>query len=70
MARAFALQLVKIGICAHPVAAGFVSSMKIGSPCHGESETLNLKSRGAQDDRLIAVMDYSHGIVPAVVETA
>jgi hypothetical protein len=49
-----------------PVAAGFLSSMAIGHPdrqvCHGESESLGLKSR-PQDSKLIHLFDYAHGIL-------
>ena len=48
-----------------PVAAGFIHSLAIGEKgaCHGESETLKLKSRGDQDAALISTFDYLHGIV-------
>lgn len=49
-----------------PVAAGFLSSVAIGSSavdvCHGESETLKLASR-PEDSQLIHMYDYEHGIV-------
>lgn len=47
------------------VAAGFISSMAIGdgkTQCHGESESLNLKSREQEDDRLIHMHDYLFGV--------
>lgn len=47
---------------ARPVSAGFISSTVIDEGCYGESETLRLKSRGAADDQLIAMLDYTHGI--------
>jgi len=46
-----------------PVSAGQLSSLDIGSGCHGNSTTLGLSSRGVQDDQLIQMMDYLHGIV-------
>jgi hypothetical protein len=48
-----------------PVSAGFMHSLSIGEKgaCHGESETLKLKSRGDQDAALISTFDYLHGLV-------
>jgi hypothetical protein len=47
------------------VAAGFFSSMDLnGISCFGKSESLGgIKSRAAQDDRLIKMLDYEHGVV-------
>lgn len=48
------------------VGAGFMSSTvfpAIGdSFCHGKSESLNVKSRGTEDDALFSMYDYHHGI--------
>lgn len=46
------------------VAAGFTSSIGVGTAgqCHGESESLGIKSRGEEDDKLIMMLDYTHGI--------
>lgn len=46
------------------VAAGFLSSIAVGTAgrCHGESESLGIKSRGEEDDKLIMMLDYTHGI--------
>lgn len=52
----------KAGECV-AVSAGETSCMKPGSDCHGDSETLRIKSRGDVDDSLIYSLDYSHGIV-------
>jgi hypothetical protein len=41
-----------------PISAGFLSSMDIDASCDGESESLKLKSRGEEDDRLIRMSDY------------
>lgn len=40
-----------------PVGAGFLASPDFHH-CHGESESLKLKSRGKVDDRLISMCDY------------
>lgn len=47
------------------VSAGEISSMTLGErgACHGESETLKLKSRGDTDAALIKMHDYCHGII-------
>lgn len=47
-----------------PVAAGFLTSTTLAmSGCNGVSESLGgLKSRGKQDDELLSVYDYLHGI--------
>lgn len=46
------------------VSAGTVNSLDmLDINCHGESTTLGLKSRESQDNNLIKMMDYSHGIV-------
>jgi hypothetical protein len=46
-----------------PVAAGEISSMDLcAGSCHGSSETLKLKSRGEEDDKLITLHDYLHGV--------
>lgn len=46
------------------VAAGFLSSIQVGFgvECHGESESLNIKSREQVDTDLITMLDYNHGI--------
>ncbi len=46
------------------VAAGFLSSIQagIGVDRHGESESLNIKSREQVDTDLITMLDYNHGI--------
>jgi hypothetical protein len=45
------------------VSAGEISSMDLDAgSCHGSSETLKLKSRGEEDDKLITLHDYMHGI--------
>lgn len=46
------------------VAAGFLSSVGVGTAgqCHGESESLGIKSRGEEDDKLIMMLDYTHGV--------
>lgn len=46
-----------------PVSAGFLSSLNVPAECHGSSETLKLKSRGDADSKLIATVDYTHGVV-------
>lgn len=45
------------------VSAGFLSSLNVPAECHGKSDSLGLVSRGDEDSRLIAVVDYTHGIV-------
>ena len=45
-----------------PISAGFVSSLDMKAECHGESETLGLKSR-PEDSNLINMFDYMRGIV-------
>ena len=50
---------------AKPVSAGFISCTAIIAGCHGRSESLNLDSRGATDDALIGMLDYTHGISDA-----
>lgn len=47
------------------VSAGDINSMDLGKKglCHGQSETLKLRSRGVVDDTLIGCYDYLHGIV-------
>lgn len=57
------LQYFKVGkktevVC---ISAGFISSTNISDPdgiCHGESESLGVKSRGKEDDRLFLMADY------------
>lgn len=44
------------------VAAGFISSAAVGAGCYGESESLGIESRGEEDDKLIGMLDYNHGI--------
>lgn len=52
------------GLCtATPVAAGSLSSLELETQCYGDSQTLNLKSRGDLDSSRICMLDYSHGIV-------
>lgn len=46
------------------VSAGFLSSMDINGNCNGQSDSLNgLKSRESVDDKLIRMIDYTHGYV-------
>jgi len=45
------------------IAAGSVSFFGGEVRCSGESETLNLESRGTEDEKLIKMFDYLHGIV-------
>ncbi len=45
------------------IAAGFVSFFGGEVHCSGESETLNIESRGREDEKLIKLFDYLHGIV-------
>lgn len=52
-----------------PIAAGFLHSMTFATGtgaegngfCHGESESLGVKSRGLQDDKLFMMNDYGAG---------
>lgn len=46
------------------VGAGFINSVGLAPAggCHGESESLGVKSRGELDDKLISSLDYTHGI--------
>lgn len=46
------------------VGAGFISSVQVGFgiECHGESESLNIKSREQVDSDLFTMLDYTHGI--------
>lgn len=45
------------------VAAGSASFFGGKVRCFGESETLNVESRGNEDVKLIKMFDYLHGIV-------
>ncbi len=45
------------------IAAGSISFFGGKVRCFGESETLNLESRGKEDEKLIKMFDYLHGIV-------
>lgn len=45
------------------IAAGLVSFFGGEVRCDGESETLNIESRGSEDEKLIKMFDYLHGIV-------
>ncbi len=45
------------------IAAGSVSFFGGQVRCDGESETLNIESRGSEDEKLIKMFDYLHGIV-------
>lgn len=45
------------------IAAGSVSFFGCKVRCDGESETLNIESRGSEDEKLIKMFDYLHGIV-------
>ena len=45
------------------IAAGSVSFFGGEVRCFGESETLNIESRGKEDEKLIKMFDYLHGIV-------
>ena len=46
------------------VSAGFISSIAVGAAggCYGKSESLEITSRGEEDDKLIQMLDYTHGI--------
>lgn len=46
-----------------PIAAGQCNSLEMLCQCYGESTTLGMRSRGNIDSKLIAAMDYLHGIV-------
>ena len=46
-----------------PIAAGFLSSAGLEAKCYGESDSLNLKSREADDMLLIKMADYGSTIV-------
>jgi len=48
---------------ATPVSAGSLSSLELETQCYGDSQTLDLKSRGDLDSGRICMLDYSHGIV-------
>lgn len=45
------------------IAAGSVSFFGGEVRCSGESETLNIESRGTEDEKLIKMFDYLHGII-------
>lgn len=45
------------------ISAGSISLFGGEVRCSGESETLNLESRGKEDEKLIKMFDYLHGIV-------
>jgi hypothetical protein len=50
------------------ISAGFLSSTVLLTDgpdglCHGESTSLGVKSRGADDDRLLMMNDYGSGAV-------
>jgi hypothetical protein len=45
------------------VSAGFISCMCIDAVCHGKSESIGISSRD-EDDALIKMIDYTHGILP------
>lgn len=46
------------------VSAGFISSIGVGTvgQCYGESESIGVKSRGPEDDKLLMMLDYTHGL--------
>lgn len=46
------------------VAAGFISSLGVAPAggCYGKSESLEIASRGEEDDNIIPMLDYTHGI--------
>ena len=46
-----------------PIAAGFLSSAGLEANCHGESDSMKLKSRGSEDMYLIRMADYGSTIV-------
>lgn len=45
------------------IAAGSVSFFGGKVRCDSGSETLNIESRGSEDEKLIKMFDYLHGIV-------
>jgi len=51
------------GAKVEPVAAGFLASAGLEAKCHGESDSMNLKSRGDADMLLIRMSDYGSNIV-------
>ena len=52
-----------LAIDSRAIAAGSISFFGEQIHCFGESETLNLESRGKEDEKLIEMFDYLHGIV-------
>ena len=46
------------------VAAGFIRSLAVAPAggCYGKSESLGIASRGEEDDDIIPMLDYTHGI--------
>lgn len=46
-----------------PIAAGSISFFGGEVRCSGESDTLQLESRYSEDEKLIRMFDYLHGIV-------
>ena len=46
------------------IAAGFISSLGVAPAggCYGKSESLGISSRGEEDDSIIPMLDYTHGI--------
>ena len=46
------------------VDAGFISSLGVAPTggCYGKSESLGISSRGEEDDQIIPMLDYTHGI--------
>lgn len=57
------LALVHQWLDVETVAAGEVSLFTANIQCGGHSSTLDLKSRGEQDELLIRMMDYTHGYI-------
>ena len=45
------------------ISAGMFSSTEFGGGCGGISTSLNLKSRGSVDDRLLTMNDYGVGFL-------
>lgn len=45
----------------HCVSAGFID-LHVRPSCHGESESIGIKSRGLEDECLIATIKHTHGI--------
>ena len=52
------------------VGAGFISCVNMlratvgdSACCYGRSESLNVSSRGETDDKLIKLLDYTHGMI-------